>query len=227
MQVARLIEPRAERTLAAKLRQIARAQEIERAVGKAGVLDRYVTLAPFGGNLEGVRAASLAYFGKEPLKLTIAEAALLVALPQSPEARRPDRFPAAARAARDRVLDRVVARGVISADEARAREGRAGPRGAKALPRARRRMRRKRRSPPTRRRRSSGSRSTRGCRRSSRRSAKESVAKLGPKTVGGDRRHRQRERRDPRPRSARPIPTTPRATARSTCRARRARRARR
>ncbi len=60
MQVARLIEPRAERTVAAKLRQIARAQEIERAVGKPGVLDRYLTLAPFGGNLEGVRAASLA-----------------------------------------------------------------------------------------------------------------------------------------------------------------------
>src|SRR6516165_5483422 len=118
MQVARLIEPRPERTLAAKLRQIARAFEIEREVGKDGALDRYLTLAPFGGNLEGVRAASLAYFGKEPLRLTLAEAALLVALPQSPEARRPDRSPVAARAARDRVLDRVAARGLISADDA-------------------------------------------------------------------------------------------------------------
>ncbi len=120
MQVARLIEPRPERNVAAKLRQIARAEEIERAVGKAGVLDRYLTMAPFGGNLEGARAASLAYFGKEPLKLTVAEAALLVALPQSPEARRPDRFPAAARAARDRVLDRVAARGTVSAEDAAA-----------------------------------------------------------------------------------------------------------
>ena len=67
---------RPERTIAAKLRQIARALEIERDVGKPGTLDRYLTLAPFGGNLEGVRAASLAYFGKEPLKLTLAEAAL-------------------------------------------------------------------------------------------------------------------------------------------------------
>jgi penicillin-binding protein 1C len=115
MQVARLIEPRPERTVAAKLRQIARALEIERDVGKPGTLDRYLTLAPFGGNLEGVRAASLAYFAKEPLRLTVAEAALLVALPQSPEARRPDRSPKAARTARDRVLDRVAARGVISA----------------------------------------------------------------------------------------------------------------
>jgi penicillin-binding protein 1C len=120
MQVARLIEPRPERTVAAKLRQIARALEIERDVGKPGTLDRYLTLAPFGGNLEGVRAASLAYFGKEPIRLTIAEAALLVALPQSPETRRPDRSPKVARAARDRVLDRVAARGLISAADAAA-----------------------------------------------------------------------------------------------------------
>ena len=134
MQVARLIEPRPERTLAAKLRQIARALEIERAVGKEGALDRYLTLAPFGGNLEGVRAASLAYFGKEPLKLTIAEAALLVALPQSPEARRPDRSPSAARAARDRVLDRVAARGVIGADDAAAAKREPVPEARLAFP---------------------------------------------------------------------------------------------
>ena len=120
MQVARLIEPRPERTIAAKLRQIARALEIEREVGRKGTLDRYLMLAPFGGNLEGVRAASLAYFGKEPLRLTLAETALLVALPQSPEARRPDRSPTAARAARDRVLDRVAARGLISEADAAA-----------------------------------------------------------------------------------------------------------
>ncbi len=62
MQVARLIEPRPERTLEAKFRQIERAEDIERAVGKAGVLDRYLTLAPFGGNLEGVRAAAARLF---------------------------------------------------------------------------------------------------------------------------------------------------------------------
>jgi len=117
MQVARIIEPREERTIAAKLRQIARAIEIERRVGKQGVLERYLTSAPFGGNLEGVRAASLAYFGKEPLKLTLAEAALLVALPQSPEWRRPDKFPEAARRARARVLDRAYLRGIINAEE--------------------------------------------------------------------------------------------------------------
>jgi penicillin-binding protein 1C len=82
MQLARLIEPRDDRTLAAKLRQVARAWQIERRLAKSGILERYLALAPFGGNLEGVRAASLAYFGKEPRKLTIGEAALLVALPR-------------------------------------------------------------------------------------------------------------------------------------------------
>ena len=120
MQVARLLEPRDLRTLPAKLRQMTRAWQMERRIRKPGVLDRYLTLAPFGGNLEGARAASLAYFGKEPRKLTMAEAALLVALPQAPEARRPDKFPEAARRARALVLDRVAARGVITAEEANA-----------------------------------------------------------------------------------------------------------
>jgi penicillin-binding protein 1C len=134
MQVARLIEPRNERSLSAKLRQMARAWQIERRIAKPGVLDRYLTLAPFGGNLEGVRAASLAYFGKEPRKLSIGEAALLVALPQSPETRRPERFPAAARVARARVLDRVAERGVISREEAEAAKREPIPEARRPLP---------------------------------------------------------------------------------------------
>ena len=91
MQVARLLEPRTERTLLAKLWQVVRAIEIERTLDKDEILSLYLTLAPYGGNLEGLRAASLAYFGKEPRRLSLGEAALLVALPQSPEMRRPDR----------------------------------------------------------------------------------------------------------------------------------------
>ncbi len=119
MQVARLMEPR-ERSIAAKLRQSVQAWRMERVIAKDGVLDRYLMLAPFGGNLEGVRAASLAYFGREPRRLSIAEAALLVALPQAPEARRPDKHPDAARRARDAVLARALARGIIDAREAEA-----------------------------------------------------------------------------------------------------------
>jgi penicillin-binding protein 1C len=117
MQVARLLEPRAERTITAKLYQIVRAIELERTHTKQEILSLYLTLAPYGGNLEGVRAASLAYFGKEPKKLTLAEAALLVALPQAPGLRRPDRSPDVARKARDRVLDRIAAGGKLPPDE--------------------------------------------------------------------------------------------------------------
>ena len=117
MQVARLLEPRAERSLAAKLRQMVRAVEIERHLTKDEVLTLYLSMAPYGGNLEGIRAGALAYFGKEPRRLTLGEAALLVALPQSPEARRPDRSIETARRARDRVLDRVAALGIFDPAE--------------------------------------------------------------------------------------------------------------
>lgn len=117
MQVARLLEPRMHRSLYAKLRQMTRAIQLEWALSKEQILSLYLGLAPYGGNLEGIRAASLAYFGKEPRRLTLAEAALLVALPQSPETRRPDRYPQAGRAARDRVLDRVLEAGVLTAGD--------------------------------------------------------------------------------------------------------------
>ncbi len=113
MQAVRLLERR-PRTLSAKLIEMAEALGLERRLGKDEILSLYLTLAPFGGNLEGVRAASLAYFGKEPSHLSPAEAALLVALPRSPERLRPDRHPEAARLARDAVLERMQARGVIS-----------------------------------------------------------------------------------------------------------------
>jgi len=132
MQVARLLEPREHRTFLAKLRQVTRAIELEHHLSKAQILSLYLSLAPYGGNLEGIRAASLAYFGKEPKRLSLAEAALLVALPQSPEFRRPDRFPEAARAARDRVLDR--ADGTISADDIKRAKADPVPRARRQLP---------------------------------------------------------------------------------------------
>jgi penicillin-binding protein 1C len=112
MQLARLMEPN-PRTLSAKLSEMGRALQIERRLNKDEILGAYLTFAPYGGNLEGVRAASLAYFGKEPVRLTDAEAALLVALPQAPEIVRPDRFPQAARSARDKVLRLMRDRGAI------------------------------------------------------------------------------------------------------------------
>ncbi|MDP1601291.1 MAG: penicillin-binding protein 1C [Phenylobacterium sp.] len=122
MQTARLLEPR-PRTLPAKLIEIVRAVQLEARLSKREILALYLTLAPYGGNLEGVRAASLSYFGHEPETLTAGEQALLIALPQSPEARRPDRRPEAARAARQQVLDKMVRMGALTeVDAAEAQE---------------------------------------------------------------------------------------------------------
>ena len=117
MQVARLLDGEHERSAPGKIKQMLRAGQLESRLSKDQILRLYLRLAPFGGNIEGVRAASLAYFGKEPRRLSIGEAALLVALPQAPEARRPDRFANAARRARDRVLARALAARVVTAQE--------------------------------------------------------------------------------------------------------------
>ncbi len=130
MQVARLLTPE-PRGIFAKVLQMLRALQLESHLGKAAILSLYLARAPMGGNIEGVRAAALMWFGKEPLHLTAGEAALLVALPQSPASVRPDRHPDAARAARDKVLAVLERRSTISA--AMAREARAEP-----LPRQRR-----------------------------------------------------------------------------------------
>ena len=119
MQVARLIEPQ-PRSLGGKLRQMFRALQLESRLSKREILDLYLNYAPFGGTVQGVAAASHAYLGKPPGSLSLAEAALLVALPQAPSRLRPDRHPQAARAARDKVLRRMADLGVITPDQAAA-----------------------------------------------------------------------------------------------------------
>ncbi len=134
MQVARLLEPRPARSFGDKAAEMIRALQIEQHLGKAQILDLYLALAPYGGNIEGTRAASLAYFGKEPRRLSTAEAALLVALPQSPETRRPDRQAKAAMAARNRVVARLMKDGIINSDQADAAVIEAAPTGRLAFP---------------------------------------------------------------------------------------------
>lgn len=109
MQVARLLENSGTGSIKGKLRQMRVAWALERRLSKDDILHLYLQHAPYGGRIEGVRSATFTWFGKEPTRLTEAEAALLVALPQAPEARRPDRHPETAQAARDRVFARVGA----------------------------------------------------------------------------------------------------------------------
>jgi penicillin-binding protein 1C len=134
MQLARLLEPRAQRSIPAKLRQIARAFQIEQRLTKEEILERYLTLAPYGGNIEGIRAASLSWFDREPETLAMREAALLVALPQSPERRRPDRFPVEAKDARDRVLQRLTEAGIVPEGEVERVARLAAPAGRHPMP---------------------------------------------------------------------------------------------
>ena len=108
MQVARIIDP-TPRTIPGKLRQILRALQLELHYSKREILTMYVNYAPMGGVLEGVESASRAYLGKPSRRLTHADAAMLTVLPQSPSLLRPDRYPARARAARDKVLKRMEA----------------------------------------------------------------------------------------------------------------------
>lgn len=108
MQVARLLEESGTGAWGGKIRQIRLALALERRLSKEEILTLYLHLAPYGGNIEGVRAATLTWFGIEPHRLTAAQSALLVALPQAPSSRRPDRFPDAAETARNRVLSRAV-----------------------------------------------------------------------------------------------------------------------
>ncbi|MDR1816729.1 MAG: penicillin-binding protein 1C [Puniceicoccales bacterium] len=119
MQVVRLIEPR-PRTLVEKAIEAVRAVRLERALGKERVLLQYLNRAPFGSNLVGAGAGAQAWFGKDPEKLSLAEAALLAGLVQSPERWRPDRHPDAALRRREYVLRRMLALGQITPEQAAA-----------------------------------------------------------------------------------------------------------
>jgi penicillin-binding protein 1C len=116
MQTVRLLGGQ-QPGLLGKLRQAALAVKLERQFDKDAILSIYLTLAPFGGNVEGVRAASLRYFGVEPRDMTVGQSALLVAIPQSPERRRPLASRTSGREARDWVLARMERSGILSRDQ--------------------------------------------------------------------------------------------------------------
>jgi len=115
-QTIRLMHPR-RRTLVAKCVESFRALQLERILGKQAILEQYLNRAPFGANLVGIEAASRRYLGKEPGDLSLAEAALLAGMPQSPTRFRPDRFPERSRKRQGYVLDRMLALGMITAEQ--------------------------------------------------------------------------------------------------------------
>ncbi len=107
MQLARLRFSLDTRSIAGKLRQILRAVQLERHYSKDDILEAYLNLAPYGGNIEGIGTAARVYFDKPASELTLAEALALAVVPQNPVARDPS-TPAGAnrmQAARGRLLE--------------------------------------------------------------------------------------------------------------------------
>ena len=122
MQLVRQYKPR-PRTFKSKILESFEALRFELHFSKKEVLEQYLTRISYGGNIEGIEAASRLYFGKSPRFLSGDEIALLIALPQAPEARRPDRHAQAAKLGRNRILQRLHAGGLIDAPSAaRAKE---------------------------------------------------------------------------------------------------------
>lgn len=115
MQVARLLHP-APRTLRVKIAEAFRAIALNEHADKARILGMWLSLAPFGGNIVGIEAASRLWFGHDPAMLSPAEAALLVALCRRPASLDPSLHPHAATTARNRILREAAARGIISQD---------------------------------------------------------------------------------------------------------------
>lgn len=116
MQLARMLERR-ERTIFAKLIESFRAIQLEISYSKNEILAFYQAIAPYGGNIEGVQAAAFRYFNKPATELSIAEIALLVAIPKSPNQRRPDRNPAIAKDVRDQILDKMLIAKLITIEQ--------------------------------------------------------------------------------------------------------------
>jgi penicillin-binding protein 1C len=135
MQLARLLDPK-PRTIISKLQEIINAFQIELHYSKDEILSLYLTLTPYGGNIEGVVGASMRYFGKLPKTLTASESALLVSLPQSPERNRPDRYIENSIKARNKVLKVALENSIISSFEYRQAIDSTPPTKLKAYPRS-------------------------------------------------------------------------------------------
>lgn len=83
MQVAKALEP-GKRNIFSKIREMFRAFQLELKYSKKEILQLYLNLVPYGGNIEGVKAASLLYFNKNPDHLSLAEITALSIIPNNP-----------------------------------------------------------------------------------------------------------------------------------------------
>lgn len=116
MQVARLLSPR-KRTYGAKLIEMFRATQLEWRYTKDEIFRMYINLLPYGSNIEGVKSASVLYFGKNPYQLSLAEIALLAIIPNKPSAFEPGRNQQFLIAARNKWLKKWQDEGLFTAKQ--------------------------------------------------------------------------------------------------------------
>ena len=112
MQVARMLEPKG-RTYLNKIKEVFRAFQLELHYSKTEIMEMYLSYLPFGGNIEGVKAASLIYFDRLPQKLSLAQVVLLTVIPNRPNSLRLDIYPEEARKMRDKWLKKFRIEGVF------------------------------------------------------------------------------------------------------------------
>ncbi len=117
MQVVRLSRNHPPRTYVEKLTEMFRAVRLEVRHSKEEILALYAAHAPFGGNVVGLEAASWRYFGRGSWDLSWAESAALAVLPNAPSTILPGRSDAAFLAKRNRLLDKLLGRGVLDSTE--------------------------------------------------------------------------------------------------------------
>ena len=108
-----------KRTPLTKVREFIMAVKLELSMTKPEILETYLNLAPFGGNIRGVQAASLIYFGKSASQISRGEACLLIGMLKSPTLYRPDLRPTSARKRRDDIIELMERKKIFTHDEAR------------------------------------------------------------------------------------------------------------
>ncbi|MBK9453376.1 MAG: penicillin-binding protein 1C [Bacteroidetes bacterium] len=114
MQVARMMEPK-PRTIWGKIQESFRAFQLEWHHSKTEILEMYMSYLPYGGNVEGVSAASHIYFDRPPSQLSLSQCVLLTVIPNRPNSLRPDANSPETRESRDKWLRRFSERGIFPA----------------------------------------------------------------------------------------------------------------
>ncbi len=117
MQVARLLYP-ARRTYGNKISEMFRALQLEYKYSKDDIFRLYLNLVPYGGNVEGVKAASLMYFGILPAHVNLSQSVILSVIPNRPGTLHPAKGTSQITTVRNKWLNRMKQEGIVNENSA-------------------------------------------------------------------------------------------------------------